>query len=416
MQLDPQGRLLQLEIVPPQVDSAAWLPPPPDWTPLFTAAELDRSRFQPAPAEWTPPVYCDTRAAWVAPDPARPGVQLRVEAGAYRGSPNYFQVIGPWTRPARMQPRPTTTGERVGQAIGVLVVFGLLVGGVLLARRHMRSGHGDRRGAWRLAVYIFALSMASWVLTENHTTNLQDEWRMLILALGLSLFLAAILWVLYVALEPYVRRRWPDSLISWNRLLGGRLRDPRLGRDVLVGMLAGVALNLVGVLQYFLPRWLGMPPGSPITGGLDCLRGPGYALSVLFDAQPNTIFMPMALVLVMLLFRGLLRRQSLAVGAVMLLFTFLVGAGGESPATDFPIAAAVMGILIFLLFRFGLLAAIVAAFFSALVQNYPATTDFSAWYAWLMLLVIAVAGGLALYAVRAATGGVALERPRASSR
>jgi serine/threonine-protein kinase len=265
-------------------------------------------------------------------------------------------------------------------------------------------------------VYIFALSILSWILTENHTTNLQDEWRMFVLSLGLSLFLAGILWVLYVALEPYVRRRWPNSLISWNRLLGGRLRDPRVGRDVLVGMLAGVALDLVGLLQYFLPRWLGLPPGSPIAGGLDCLHGFGYAVGVLFDTQPNTIFMPMALVLVMLLFRGLLRRQALAVGAVVLLFTLIIGSGSESPATDLPTGAAVMGILMFLLLRFGLLAAIVGVFFSTLLQSYPATTDFSAWYAWLMLFVIGVAGGLAIYAVRAATAGTALARPRAPAR
>ena len=32
---------------------------------------------------------------------------------------------------------------------------------------------------------------------------------------GLSLF------TLYLGLEPFVRRRWPDSLISWSRLLAG---------------------------------------------------------------------------------------------------------------------------------------------------------------------------------------------------
>jgi hypothetical protein len=30
-------------------------------------------------------------------------------------------------------------------------------------------------------------------------------------------FEAAILWLVYIALEPYVRRNWPDSLISWTR-------------------------------------------------------------------------------------------------------------------------------------------------------------------------------------------------------
>jgi serine/threonine-protein kinase len=57
----------------------------------------------------------------------------------------------------------------------------------------------------------------------------------LVWGLGWSCFI----WALYIALEPYVRRRWPATLVSWSRLLAGRFRDPLVGRDVLVGCLAG---------------------------------------------------------------------------------------------------------------------------------------------------------------------------------
>ena len=33
-------------------------------------------------------------------------------------------------------------------------------------------------------------------------------------------------WLYYLALEPYVRRLWPQALISWSRVLAGRVRDP----------------------------------------------------------------------------------------------------------------------------------------------------------------------------------------------
>jgi hypothetical protein len=52
-------------------------------------------------------------------------------------------------------------------------------------------------------------------------------------ALGRCSFLAAILGMWYLALEPTVRRRWPWRLVAWGRLLDGRLGDPLVGRDLL---------------------------------------------------------------------------------------------------------------------------------------------------------------------------------------
>ena len=54
----------------------------------------------------------------------------------------------------------------------------------------------------------------------------------------------AILWMLYLALEPYGRRFWPDGLLGWTRLLSGHVRDPRIGREILIGCVFGGALML----------------------------------------------------------------------------------------------------------------------------------------------------------------------------
>ena len=51
-----------------------------------------------------------------------------------------------------------------------------------------------------------------------------------------ALLNTAIAWLLYVALEPYVRRFSPGILISWTRVLSGQIVDPRVGRDMLVGV------------------------------------------------------------------------------------------------------------------------------------------------------------------------------------
>ena len=51
--------------------------------------------------------------------------------------------------------------------------------------------------------------------------------------------------MVYMALEPYVRRRWPQSMIAWSRLLGGAVRDPVVGGNLLIGAAFGVATAAV---------------------------------------------------------------------------------------------------------------------------------------------------------------------------
>jgi hypothetical protein len=39
----------------------------------------------------------------------------------------------------------------------------------------------------------------------------------------------------YLALEPYIRRTWPELLVSWARILSGEFTDPLVGRDLIFG-------------------------------------------------------------------------------------------------------------------------------------------------------------------------------------
>jgi len=120
-------------------------------------------------------------------------------------------------------------GARRSVAIWLLacaaLVYGILVvGGALIARRNLRLGRSDRRGAMRLAVFVFACSMISWAFGASHVAS-DSEFALLLVGASLALFFAGVCWLLYVALEPLIRRRWPDSLIAWTRLLSGRLSE-----------------------------------------------------------------------------------------------------------------------------------------------------------------------------------------------
>src|SRR5271165_6714709 len=238
VKLNPLGRLTQLIAVPPQVEKPAGAAPSPDWAPLFSAAGLDPSQWPPSQPMWTPPVDSDARAAWTGSLAERPYIPMRIEAAAYRGKPVYFELIGPWTRAERMQLYQLNVGERISLVIGVVFFLAALVGSAMLARRNLRLGRGDRRWAPRLAALLFAAGAVAWVFGAHHVPNFGEIAlfiEFLVWGLGWSCFI----WVLYIALEPYVRRRWPATLVSWSRLLAGGFRDPLVGRDVLVGCLSG---------------------------------------------------------------------------------------------------------------------------------------------------------------------------------
>ena len=144
--LDTEGRLAELQIIPPQMESAATPPPAPNWKSLFDLAGLDQSQFQPVAPQWTPRQYSDTRAAWEGPMPGWPEQRLRVEAAAFRGRPVFFQLIFPWTKPILMgQEQPSSRSRVWGQAIVATAVALVLAGAVLVARHNLRKGKGDRR-------------------------------------------------------------------------------------------------------------------------------------------------------------------------------------------------------------------------------------------------------------------------------
>ncbi len=264
VRLNPLGHLTQLIAVPPQVDKSAGATSSPDWAPLFSAAGLNPSKWASAQPMWTPPVYSDARAAWTGSLAERPNIPMRIEAAAYRGKPVYFELIGPWTRPERMQPYQPTRDE-IASVIFLISLLSVLVVSAMLARRNLRLGRGDRRGASRLAAFVFAATTVGTFFGAHHVPNF-DEFGLFFECLAWGLAWSGFQWVLYVALEPYVRRRWPATLVSWSRLLAGGFRDPLVGRDVLIGCLLAASTLALQRLAWFVHSWLGYPPTQPSSG------------------------------------------------------------------------------------------------------------------------------------------------------
>ncbi|HEX6737373.1 MAG TPA: hypothetical protein VF310_03765, partial [Vicinamibacteria bacterium] len=337
--------------------------------------------------------------------PERPGLAIRVEAGAYRGEPAFFRVVGPWSR-EREQPPPRTFGERAGAVVGLGLALGVIGVALLLARRHLREGRGDRVGGTRLAAYTFVMGMAAWAFCADHVGSLEEEMGLLLRGLGVALVLTALIWTLYLALEPYVRRRSPHALISWARLLAGRVRDPLVGRDVLIGIAAGALFALLGHLARFIPEWMGSPGFPPLAQGLETLVSQRLMVAHLLFNQLNAAGTSLALLLVILVSRQLLRWPWLGTAAVLALMSLPDAlALGARLWISLPVDMLLLSLPVAILIRFGLLSAIVTFYVGHRLILTPLTDDMAAWSAGptqVLLLLLAV---LATYGFRQSLGG-----------
>jgi serine/threonine-protein kinase len=405
--LDPRGRLREFRSVPPQRDAGADSTSPP-WDAVFTAAGLERAAFAPSAPEWTPRDYADVRAAWEGPLGDPDSTRVRVEAGAYRGKIVSFSIVGPWTQPTLMQGRRMSPPDRIIIAAVTLVLTGMFVVAALIARRSLRANRSDRRGAARLAAFVACLGFIVWLLRAHHTSAVQAEFQNLSRALSETALTTALIWVIYVALEPYVRRLWPDSLLGWSRLMAGHLRDPRVGRDVLIGVAVGVGVSLVDVGRATLLPWLGYAAPSPVYGGaVDILNGPGRMIASWALASANTVQVALTLVLMIVLIRLTLRRTWLTIPVSALLLALpaaaQVGTTNTSLILLFPLATGILFAV--LVFRSGLLAFATAWFVWSVLGNVPMVQDWSHWSAAAGNWTMAALTALALFGFYAARAG-----------
>ena len=380
VQLDLEGRLRKFDAVPLRTNEQAALENI-DWRPLFQEAGLELNEFSPTRPDRIPAVFADELAAWEGTYSSM-NIPIRIEAAAYRGRPVAFEVIEPWSEPeAKSWVRPSDMlGSSWGSLIHMSVYVFALVVAALLARRNLGLGRGDRRAAIRLALFTFFLTMLQWLFAAHHVPS-RVEVDLFFGALYVACFTFALVWVLYMALEPYVRRVWPQMMISWVRLMAGRFRDPLVGRDVLVGCLVGSLGTILLQADVFVSEWLAwdMPRKSYSVPAfqLDMLGGLRESLATLFLIPVNSLKSTLFFVVVLFLLRLLLRRTWLAIAVFMGLILIVYSAG--SPPISYLAHFFNMTLWLFVLFRFGWISAMVALLVPDLLINFPLTFDLSAW-------------------------------------
>jgi serine/threonine-protein kinase len=406
LELDTRGRLRGLEAVPVPRD-AGDEPRETDWKGLFTAAQFDFGAFSPIPPRWLAYGFGDRRAAWEGRYPDAPEIPIRIEAASVRGQPVAFRIIEPWTEPiggAGKWVRPSDAAAhplaRLAH-LGLHLVLMLALG--LLARHNLRLGRGDRKVAFRLAWLFFALVMLQWTLAAHHIPE-ASQLQIFFGGLYRAFFASGLAWLFYLALEPYARKLWPRTMISWVRLLSGRFRDPLVGRDVLMGCLYGTGLALTFHISRLAPVWTGRVPSRPDLplhpAELLALRGVRESVAELLAVQVNIFTLILFLFGGLLLLRFVLRRDWLAIAVHGTLYIFVFASGFGLLTITLAI-----GFWYPLFFRCGWVSIAVGTLTADLLLGYPLTTDLRAWHAHASVLVALVCLALTLYGFKVALGG-----------
>jgi serine/threonine-protein kinase len=405
LELDPQGRLTFFQAIPPEKELAqkpeekkgvvAALQPQPapfDWNVLFTAAGLDPSKLQLSQPDWTSLAQSDARMAWTGtwPGTARP---LRVEAASFQGRPVFFSLIGDWTKPQRMiGTEKKTLGEQFARILGIVLLCTSLAGSAFLARRNYRQGRGDREGALRLAIVMFALEIGLF-LCRAHFATVGDTIGLFIIASSTALFTSGVTWMLYIAVEPWVRRHWPQTIISWSRLLSGQWHDPVVGRDILFGVALGVIWILVFQIRYIPMMRMGAAPNLFSTAGL---MGGREAMGEWLRQWPQSIQTTLIFFFVLFGLKVLLRKEWIAIIVFVAIFALRPGLTSSYIAVELPAQILVFSIAVLIVVRFGFVPLACAIFTIDLIANVPFSADFSTWYMptsiLALLSVVALAG------------------------
>jgi eukaryotic-like serine/threonine-protein kinase len=310
--------------------------------------------------------------------------------------------------PSPVDSAPRSLAQRVLSAIGDGIYFALFLIALVMARRNIKLRRGDRDGAFWLGTVGFVFAMLQWFLGSRHVPDISVWQDRFFVACGLALLQGARLWVFYLALEPTVRRFWSAGMISWSRLVAGEWRDPLVGWHVLAGVACGIVLHLTLVAGHMMPALLGQGPPSPSESPVWNLLSAGVYSSVLARAVFGGSNTALFIVFCYAVARRFLRRDLYASLALTALIAAVIAhefVSGIQPIAEVSFLIALCILLVVMLRRFGVLAAIVTYSINQLLEVAPLTFDLSAWYAyaaiWTILLILA----LALYGFRTSRAG-----------
>jgi predicted Ser/Thr protein kinase len=369
-----------------------------DWAAVMDLAGLAMDDLSPVEPTIVPPVYCEQVKAWQTTSEDSERV---IQAGTLGGRINYFEVVG-------LKPKQLDAMLHIPGVMSVLlVIIRLFV--FLVAFLNIRAGRADRRSAIRAAIFVFAL----YVFLETLGIQLKAPDRLRAIqglifdeSWGHSVGHGLFIFLTYLAIEPYVRRYWPKSLVAWVRLFDGRWTDASVGRELLVGIAAGLLGSLAWMAIHLVFPTSPLQLNQAFALSSDSRTWIASNAHTIASTMLN-IFMFAALCVVI---RVLFRRVNFLVAmlgvllVLHLIFLWEVPAGGQWTSVIASFGFLSITTLVFT--RVGFLAATMSIFTMDVLLNSLIPVRFDSWYFSYALSVYVILVAPAVFGFVTSQGGI----------
>jgi aminoglycoside phosphotransferase (APT) family kinase protein len=373
LELDAHGRLRGFSGVP-YLSSKGSPSAPVEPEAVFRAAELDITKFEEKEPNSLPRTATDRIRSWKGMHPSLPDVPMTLEIGWWKNQVTWVKVIWPW-----MNASGGTSGGGIEwlRAIRFWMLVTWWVAGtilaILLARRNWKLGRVDTAGAAKLALAMCLLGIPMWI-GRVHPVQSGMMFDFLYMYFAQNLIGCLIVWLLYLALEPTIRARWPQSVITWNRLLAGRFGDAQVASHILIGAALGMSIWIVA--SYISPH-MNTPTLFPMLGARQWLE-------MLPGIIQGSLRFGLVILFALFWLRSVLKKDWLAAPAGALLFGLIdwsVSSGGANWLSAYSVQVFAYSALAFVLLRFGLVTTLSCLIFLDLMGDLVLGSDLSVWHA-----------------------------------
>jgi serine/threonine-protein kinase len=396
--VDGNGRLLDFSAVPPSTPAESPTPPQA----IFRAMRLEMGGFTETAPINQPTVAYDQIRAWKGPHPHLAKTTLVVQAAWWQGHVVRANLLYPWQQVTGSANQRRASVDLASIWIPTLCAIAAFFV-ILMALRNWKKQRADRQGAFRIGLAVFILSAIHWA-GMTHPIASNDMLNLTTSAVADWLMDAIELCVIYLALEPEVRARWPHSIVTWNRVLAGSWVDAQVASHILIGAAVGTGLWIAfktGAIFFFQTN---EPNNWDVA--LQYLMGTRQWIGANAGNLSSALAKGIVAFLAIFGMRHFLRLDWLAALGAAALFT--VSNDEVRSSNSVPLALlyfSVYAAITFALLRCGLVASIVAVFFADSMNAIPLGGDWSAWYLPATIATVLLLIGIATFAFWRSLGG-----------